>query len=343
MPRKPVRIGLVGAGGAAQVNHIPAYKKLKDAELVAVCDTDHARARGVAQRFGIPRVFTDFEDMLRADDLELDAVDVCTPTHLHGAMALAALTYGKHVLLERPFVHRTAEAEAIVRDAERRGKLVMVALNHRFRPDAQVLLQFVRKGELGDVYYGKAGWLRGRDSWRAAAGAGGDGSNDAGVSGRGVLMDLGVQMLDLALWLTAGKVVTVSASTYRKNPRKAEDGAAAFLRLDTGATITLDVSWGLLQDKDFAYLNLFGTKGAALFNPLRIHKMMHGSLVNVTPTLTSEKNLYKRSYEIEIEHFVDCVRRGETPLSDAEDGLELMRVIDAVYRSAESAREVKLG
>jgi predicted dehydrogenase len=336
MAKKTVRIGIIGVGGAAQVNHIPAYRKLKDVEIVALCETDAARARAVSQRFGIPHVFSDFEDLLRADALDLDAVDICTPTHLHGAMALAALGYGKHVLIERPFAHKTSEAEAVVQAASKNACTVMVAFNHRFRPDAQVLRQFVQKGELGNIYYGKAGWLRGRESWQGGA------STD-GVSGRGVLMDLGVQMLDLALWLTAGSVVTVSSSTHRREKaRAAEDAAVAFLRLDTGATITLDVSWSLLQDKDFAFLNLFGTKGAALFNPLRMHKVMHGNLVNVTPTLESERSLYKRSYELEIEHFVDCVRRGVEPLTSAEQALGLMRVLDAIYRSAEQGKELRL-
>lgn len=339
MARKTVRVALVGAGAAAQVNHIPAYRKLKDVEVVALCEPDRPRARAVSQRFQIPHVFDDLQDLLRTESLEVDAIDICTPTHMHAAMALASLSYGKHVLLERPFVRRTAEAEAIVEAASRAGRIAMVAFNHRFRPDAQMMWQFVRKGELGTIYFGKAGWLRGRVAWR-----GGKATGDEPVSERGVLMDLGVQMLDLALWITGGNVTTVSASVHRSDKNAtAEDAAIALLRLDSGATITLEVSWSLLQDKDFAFVNLFGARGAALFNPLRFHKTLHGSFVNVTPPLLSEKNLYKRSYEIEIDHFVDCVRRGTTPLASAEEALALMRVLDAVYRSAESGKEVRLG
>ncbi len=338
MARKIVRVALVGAGAAAQINHIPAYRKLKDVEIVALCEPDHARAQAVSQRFQIPHVFDDLQDMLRAD-LDVDAVDICTPTHLHAPMALAALGDGKHVLIERPFARRTSEAEAVVAAAARADRVAMVAFNHRFRPDAQMLWQFVRKGELGQVYFGKAGWLRGRVAWR-----GGKENADVSAADNGVLMDLGVQMLDLALWIMGGKVVTVSSSVHRLDKNAtAEDAAIALLRLDSGATITLEVSWSLLQDKDFAFVNVFGDRGAALFNPLRLHKMLHGNFVNVTPPLRSEKNLYKRSYEIEIDHFVDCVRRNATPVAGAEEALALMRVLDAVYRSAESGKEVRLG
>ncbi len=340
MAKKTVRLAIVGAGAAAQVNHIPAFRKLKDVELVAVCEPDVARRRAVSQKFGIPEVFEDFQDLLRAEHLDLDAIDICAPTHLHGAMAQAALSYGKHVLIERPFVAKTSEAEAIVAAAAKADRIAMVAMNHRFRPDAQTLSQFIQKKEIGQVYFAKAGYLRGRESWKSGAQAA---SGADGVAGRrGVLLDLGLQMLDLALWLTGGSVVSVSASMHASEKGKPEDSAVGFVRLDTGATITLDVSWGLLQDKDFAFVNLFGTKGTAVFNPLRVLKSLHGNLVNVTPTLAAERSQYKMSYELEIEHFVDCVRRGVAPASPAEEALTLMRVVDALYKSADTGKEVRL-
>ncbi len=340
MAKKSVRVAVVGAGAAAQISHIPAYRKLKDVEVVAVCDRDVSRRLAVSHKFGIPEAFEDFQDLLRADHLDIDAIDICAPTHLHGAMALAALSYGKHVLVERPFVTKTSEAEALVAAAAKADRIVMVAMNHRYRPDAQTLWQFIQKKEIGPVYFAKAGYLRGRDTWQTGA-QGGRGF-DVVAGQRGVLLDLGLQMLDLALWLTGGSVVSVSASMHASDKGKAEDSAVGFVRLDTGATITLDVSWGLLQDKDFAFVNLFGPKGTALFNPLRLLKSLHGNLVNVTPTAATERNHYKKSYEVEIEHFVDCVRRNVQPASTAEEALTLMRVVDALYKSADTGKEVRL-
>jgi len=156
--------------------------------------------------------------------------------------------------------------------------------------------------------------------------------------------DLGVQVLDTALWvLDMPKVVAVSATLNPKPARdETESTASAFLRLASGAVVSLEVSWGLLMERDFAYLNLFGEKGAALLNPLRLHKEMHGSLVNVTPAIANSRNSYKLSYENEIRHFLECVRTGSRPGSPGEDALILQRLLEALYQSAAEGREVRL-
>jgi predicted dehydrogenase len=135
----------------------------------------------------------------------------------------------------------------------------------------------------------------------------------------------------------------VTAGVHRSRKGEVEDNATAFLRLDGGATLTLEVTWGLLMEKDFAYLNLFGAGGAALLNPLRIHRGMHGTLVNVTPTMESSRNQYKQSMEAQIAHFADALRRGAKPMGDGEEILPVMRLMDAIYRSADSGEEVRVG
>jgi predicted dehydrogenase len=130
---------------------------------------------------------------------------------------------------------------------------------------------------------------------------------------------------------------------HRRNPEAVEDAAVAFLKLKDGSVVMLEVSWSLNIEKDIAYLHAFGTRGAGVLNPLRILKEMHGSLVNVTPAIEPPRNVFKQSYDREIEHFVACIRRGETQVSPGEDGLSIMRIADAIYASAKSGREVTLG
>jgi predicted dehydrogenase len=159
-----------------------------------------------------------------------------------------------------------------------------------------------------------------------------------------VVLDLGFPMLDLALWVMGGpRVISVSASVHRSHQGEVEDSAAALLRLDSGATLTLELTWGLLMEKDFNFLNLFGSGGAALLNPLRFHKGMHGTLVNVTPTLDTQRNQYKHSQEAQVANFVEALRKGTRPMGDAEEILPVMELMDAIYRSAEQGNEVKLG
>ena len=165
MAKKTLRIALVGVGAAAQINHLPALKKLEDVELVALCDRDPEKAARVAQKFGVPTSYTRFEELL-ADD-SIDAVDLTTPNYLHAPMAVAALEAGKHVLCERPLARSGAEAIAMAKAAKKADKVLMCVLQHRYRPDAQLLKTFVGKGELGPIFFAKAGWLRRRGEWRS--------------------------------------------------------------------------------------------------------------------------------------------------------------------------------
>lgn len=333
--QKPLQIGLIGLGSVAQVAHIPAWTRLKsEAQLAVACDEDKARLHAVTRRFGIPQAVTDFEDVLRDDSI--DAVDICAPNHLHAPMAIAALRSGKDVLCERPLARNSREAESMVKAAEKAGRILMCAMNNRFRSDAQILRTFIRKREIGDLFYIKTGWLRRGTTfgWKA----------ERAISGGGAVLDLGVQMLDLALWMAGDReVATVSAQVHRRHPDAVEDAAVAFLKLKDGSVVMLEVSWSLNIERDIAYLHAFGTRGAGVLSPLRMLKEMHGSLVNVTPAIEAPRNGYKQSYDREIEHFVACIRRGETQVSPGEDGLAIMRIADAIYASAKSGREVALG
>lgn len=337
MARKDLRIGLIGVGAAAQVNHIPALKRTEGVELVALVDPDVEKAQRVAHKFGVPAVHGRLDDLLA--DPSVDALDICTPNYLHAPMAIAALEAGKHVLCERPLARTQAEAAAMLKASKKAERMLMCCVQHRFRPDAQLLRTFVQKGELGDIFFAKAGWLRQRTDWDSD-----QWRRQKRDSGGGVVLDLGFQMFDLSLWILGGPpVASVTASVHRSRRGEVEDSATAFLRLESGATLTLEVTWGLLMEKDFAYVNLFGSGGAALLNPLRVHRAMHGSLVNVTPTLETPRNQYKQSVDAQLSHFVDALRRGARPMGLAEEILPVMELMDAVYRSAEQGKEVRIG
>src|SRR5205814_7332725 len=130
---------------------------------VALCDRDPEKAHRVAQKFGIPTAVARIEDLFEMESL--DAIDICTPNFLHAPMAVAALEAGKHVLCERPLARSGEEAAAMVKAAKKSDCMLMCAVQHRFRPDAQLLRTFVQKGDLGQIFFAKAGWLRQRTEW----------------------------------------------------------------------------------------------------------------------------------------------------------------------------------
>jgi predicted dehydrogenase len=338
MTTKKIRIALVGAGHVAQVAHIPAYKRNPDAELVAVVDDDPIKARRIREQFGFTEWYEDFSDMLRKADV--DAVDLCTPNYLHAPMAIAALRTGRHVLCEKPLARNGDEGLRMVETAKEHNRVLMVAMNNRFREDVQVLHRFIKGNELGDVNFVKAGWLRNAGEWAQRRWF-----TERSKAGGGALLDLGTPLLDLAIWVAGlRKPTVVSCSTFGKKGRGVvENSACAMVRFAAGAALMLEVSWNLREPRTQTYLQVYGSKGAAMLNPLQVHKMIQGVLVNVTPAIeTSGHHYYKRSYSVEIDHFIECVRKKKRPLTSGRDALDVIRLTDAMYESATTGGEVAL-
>lgn len=329
-----VRVALLGTGAIAQVVHLPILTQLPGVRVHAVCDTDRSKAAAIASRFGVPEVFRRDEEVFTSEDI--DAILICTPSYLHAQQAIAALEGGKHVLVEKPLALDAADAEKVLETARKEGRLVSVAMNTRYRPDVQALRPFVRGGELGDPFLVKAGWLNRkvrviRPTWR----------HKVGTAGGGAFMDLGVQVLDLALWLLGfPRVRRLVAHMHQGERMEVEDTAAVLLEVEKGPAISIEVSWSLLADRDRHYLDVLGSRGTASLSPFAVHKEMEHGLLDVTPQFEpGRENPYTASYRGELVHFVDAVR-GERPLDPPVEQIELMRLVALAYESAREGREV---
>lgn len=335
-----LRIGILGAGGISQLVHIPVIRKHPDAEIVAIADLEYAKAATVADKFKIPNFYRDPERLLARDDI--DAVHVNTPTNSHLALTLAALSAGKHVLVEKPIARKAAEAYRMVEAAKKADRKLMVAMNLRFRPDSMILRKFVEVGEIGRVGTVRARWLKKKDRWSRSPWL-----SNARISGGGVLMDLGIQMLDVCWWILGNpriERVTAQATRDRLGFR-VEDTMVSFYSLSGDTTLYLNVTWAYMSDESDAFTMFSGSHGTASLNPLKITKEVQGSLVNVTPAgkPLRPQDLYKKSFESEIDHFVESVRNNSELISSGEEAAQLMDVIEATYRSASDGREVRIG
>jgi predicted dehydrogenase len=329
-----IRIGMVGAGAIAQVAHLPVLRKMRGVEIVGICDNDGAKARALAQRLGVGAWYTDIEELLEFG--QCDAVVVCTPNHLHEAHAILALAAGAHVVVERPLALSAAGAQRVLRAAEKARRNVLVAMNHRFRADVQAVHQFVTGGELGELLTIRTGW----HVFRAAKQQLGWRSRRA-ESGGGVMMDLGLPMVDLAIWI-AGRPAIERVSAWMKTSGQVDELGAAQLYCAGGVSIFCDVSWRYVGDGERFWLDVQGTKGSASIAPFRVFKELHGAAMDVTPTGASgREHQFSQSYRSEWAYFLAGVR-GEVKLVPPEDQLKLHKVIEAIYRSADEQRDVKL-
>ena len=328
MSKNKVKLGIIGLGNIAQTAHLPVLTKHPDVEIVAVCDQERARAQLVAEKFGVQHWYTSFEEMVRTEE-EMVAVNICTPTKTHHEIALAAL--------EKPVARTLKEALAINDAAKKHQRKLMVGMNSRFRPDAQILKAFIEENSIGKIFYAKAGWFRKLQ-------AEGVWLTRKEQSGGGVVLDLGIVMFDLAFWMMGyPEVAEVSATNYTHMTKDVEDSSIVFLKMKNGSTLTIEASWSFESNADFFYCDCFGTAGSGSLNPFRILKRMHGNLVNVAPaSQDTPQTLYRKSYENELKHWVSVLQGLHPVLSTGDEAVHRMKIVDAIYQSARNGTAVVL-
>lgn len=329
------RIGVVGAGAIAQLAHLPVLAKMRGAQLVAICDSDRPKARALADRFTIPDALTDIEDLLELD--ELDAVVIATPNHLHEPHVLSALAAGVDVLCERPLALTARGVERILSAAHRSGRKVIVGNNHRFRSDVQALARFIHGGELGKVTGIRAGaynFKRPGEGWRIRR----------PESGGGAFFDHGAPMLDLALWLAGSpEAERVTASMERSRGLSAvEDSMIGTVECAGGMVTVIDVSNSYIGQQERWWFEILATRGSGRLAPLRVVKELNGRATDVSPSgAASRDSAFLQSYRAELAHFL-AVIQGSVPYEPPTDQIRLHRVVEALYKSAEEEKEIRL-
>jgi len=332
-----VRVGLIGVGAVAQTAHLPILAKMRHVRLVALCDNDGPKARSLGQRFGVPSVFTDIDELLELE--QLDAAIVATPNHLHEPHVLAALNAKVHVLCGRPLALSIRGVERILSAAEKTGCIVQVDNHNRFRADTQILERFLTGGELGKLTGIRAGSYhvrRARADWRMRR----------AEAGGGAFMELGYPLLDLALWFADfPEPVRVTAQMERGGGRggsAVEDSMLVQLECENGSSCSFDVRWNYVGEEDRFWFEVLATKGSGRLAPLRVTKDLNGRDVDVSPAgATARESAFYQSYRAQLAHFI-AVIRGESKYEPPTDQVTVHKVLDAIYRSAEEGKEVRL-
>lgn len=350
-----LRWGVLSTANIGRKAVAPAIAASSNGRLEAVASRDPAKARAFAEELGIPRHHGSYQALL--DDPDVDAVYVSLPNALHLEWTIRALEAGKHVLCEKPLARELAEGEAMVRAAISANRALDVAFNHRQRGDVRVLKAHIDQGGLGRIYHAKATWMR-----RSGIPGMGGWFTTRAMAGGGPLIDLGVHVLDMALYLLGEpEVSAVSAATYAElGPRgrggrgdtsgqtayEVEDLATAFIRLSNGVTLLLEASWAAYgrHGDDFG-VSLFGTDGGADIevinygwqDTLRIYGDTGG-----VPSVTRPQVVQGTGHTGVIGDFLAVVRSGDWSGHNGIAALRRSQIIEACYRSAQAGHELAL-
>lgn len=349
--RKDVyNVAVIGAGAIGH-DHIVSFRQHPAARVVAIAEISAERGREAADLFQIPELFTDYRTLLRRADI--DVVSIALPNYLHAPVALASLVAGKHVMLDKPMATNARSAARLVTEARKRRRLLMVGQNSRFAPEVQTAKQLVTQGVLGDVYHAKTAWRR-----RAGIPRIGSWFTQSKYSGGGCLYDIGVHALDRCLYLMGEfDAASVSGQTFAKfgprglgngdwgrsevDPRKpfdVDDLALAFIKLRSGRTVLLEASWAAHQpEDDYDGTQLFGTEAGLRFPGLSLFRP--GPQGYITEEVRPRPNLVNPNRMV---HFIDCLLGRAQPFVRPEESLGVQQILDAIYLSAKSGREVRL-
>ena len=360
MSTQDKRIALIGLGGIAHLSHLKSFSETSGAQLVAGCDLDKKKFPLAEEKVGLKNFYTDYHEMFRKE--KLDGVVIGTPNATHMPISVDALDAGVNVLCEKPVATSRLEAERIKEAVDRTGAKFMIGMPMRFRSENPTLRKMIVDGKLGNIYYAKTSYLRTRGipGW-------GTWFTDKERAGGGAVLDIGVHMLDY-VWFLLGKPAfkTVSALTFdgigkrhlageeaafgevgypstytgpEKNVFDVDEMTSAFIRLDGGAALQMEVSWAMNYNPE-KHPNggvIFGDRGGlSIMPPVFTHevedKLVHEPVEG--PAGQGPQNLARA--------FVDYIDGKIDNPAPIEDGIQVMRTLDAIYESARTGREIAL-
>lgn len=340
-----IGIGLIGSQFIADI-HAESFKQIRGARLLAVASPTKGNAQQLADKHGIPDVYTDYREMLQREDIH--GVVLCLPNYLHCQVTVDAAKAGKHILCEKPMCMNLREADTMIAACSKAGVVFMYAEELCFTPKYVRAKQLADEGALGRVYLVKqsekhfgphADWF-----WNVEQ------------SGGGVLFDMGCHGIEFARWIFGRPRATsiyAHCATYVHGERtRGEDTAVLIIEFENNAMALIEESWarqGGMDDR----AEIYGSEGVTYAD------LHHGSALETYSTrgygyavekaattkgwtFTVFEELWNYGFPQEMQHFVDCIRNASEPSVTIHDGRAVLEIIQAAYASAGSGARVAL-
>jgi predicted dehydrogenase len=353
---------VIGAGAWARAAHVPGLQSTPGVALVAICDTDRARAEQVATECGIPRAYSSAAEMLASEDVRL--VSIVTPDDCHRADAALALATGAHVLCEKPLATTVADARQLAHMAEEAGRQTWVGFALRYAPAMLRLRELVAAGAIGTPHLLQAFQQNGQFldpstpfHWKM----------EPARTGGGAIVEYGIHTLDLARWIM-GDIASVSATSRTWIPQRplpgseilapvaVDDSTAWLMEFASGAIGVCHAGWATVGRPPGVEIRVFGTHGAvrcALADDLPGseglwqagedgHFYPADIPARLSAGLPETGSWWFRWPAHLIRSFVAAIERGESTGPTFADGVHAQEALAAVIRAVDERRWVDL-
>lgn len=363
---KKVKVGIIGTGWIAEA-HIRQYLQMEDVEIVALADLVPGKAEAFAKKFGVEgaKYYPSHKELIDAGEVE--AVSICTYNCQHAEPTIYALNHGVNVMLEKPFTVTLDEAVEVMKAEKASGKLLTIGFQPRMSENMKMIKKIVDSGELGDIYYLKAGGGR-RHGIPTPYGTTFIEKDTGGI---GAMGDIGCYSLDMLLNAVGyPKPLTVTGYTsdfFGKNPEYytydgkpaeyadkfgVDDFAAGFVRLEGGIVLDFMISWAMHMDT-IGDAIILGTKGGLRIpstecwngefsKPLTIYKDVAGRRVQYEiphgKTTENDKDLFYNK----IRSFLDAVKYGGEPTVPSSQIIYNQAIIDGIIKSNAIGKEIEI-
>ncbi len=335
------RGALIGCGFFA-VNHLHAWRDVEGAEIVAICDRNHARLNAVGDQFGIARRYSDAAQLL--DTEKLDFVDIATTAPTHRSLVELATSKNLAVICQKPFATSIADAKAMVAACACASVSLMVHENFRWQSPIQAVKKILQSGEIGEAFWGRISFRSNYDVF--------SGQPYLAEGERFIVEDLGIHALDVSRFLL-GNVKNVSARIKRINQKiKGEDVATILLDHGNGISSIVDCSYASKLEHEIfpqTLIEIDGSQGSIRLNAnyqLTITSKSGTQHRDVSPQLLSWASTpwhnIQESVALIQQHWADCLQNNTEPQTSGRDNLQTLALVEAVYQSAATNQTIDL-
>jgi len=339
-----IKFALVGCGRIAKRHSdLLGGKVVAGVELVAVCDVVEEKAKMIADKYNVP-YFTSYEDMIK--EVEIDVVSVLTESGYHARHVIDIASLGKHIVVEKPMALTLDDADAMIDACDQAGVRLFVVKQNRFNVPVKKLREALDAGRFGKLVLGtvRVRWCRpqeyyDQDSWRGTWAMDG-----------GVLTNQASHHVDLLEWMM-GEVDSVQAmSATALVDIEAEDTVIVNLRFKNGALGIIEATTAARPKDLEGSISILGENGTVEVGGFAVNQMkiwnfsdVDDSDVNVmTDYSVNPPNVYGFGHQAYYEHVVDALQTGNQHLVDGLQGRKSLELINAIYESIETKKEVRL-